>query len=71
VDTFEADMEGTEIFKPLESIFASNKSNSLEKHIILLTDGCVDDIQKVVNLIEKNNKSYFLHTIGIGSGVST
>ena len=37
----------------------------------LLTDGCVEDTEKVIDLIWQYNGSASVHTIGIGSGVST
>ena len=72
VQSFGEDLGGTEIYKPLQNIFDDSSVNKkLDKHIFLITDGCVFDPQQVVDLIEENNKRYTTHTFGIGDGVST
>jgi len=43
IKNFTADYGGTEIFKPLESIFKSKSKTSLKKHVYLLTDGSIDN----------------------------
>lgn len=69
---FDADLGGTEIFEPLHSIFANNDlREGLDKHVYLITDGQVFNPEDVVELIRNNNKTFTLHTFGIGSGVST
>jgi len=67
---FDANLGGTEIYAPLESAF-KNPSSSLQKHVYLITDGCISDEQNVISLILTNNATHCVHTIGIGSGVST
>ena len=37
----------------------------------MLTDGAVEDTEKVVQLIRQNRANSTVHTFGIGSGVST
>lgn len=64
-------MGGTEIYQPLEDIFAESVDLNLPRHVYLLTDGAVYNTQHVVDLIRKNNKNNKVHTFGIGNGVST
>ena len=72
IDFFDANLGGTEIFDPLHSIFASKSDEAgLDKHVYLITDGCVFNPDDVVELINDNNKDFTVHTFGIGSGVST
>lgn len=47
--TFEADLGGTEIYKPLKSIYGKISENS---QVFLLTDGGVGNTQQVVDLIK-------------------
>lgn len=37
----------------------------------MITDGCISDEKEVINLILANNRTHCVHTVGIGSGVST
>ena len=72
IKKFQANMEETEIYAPLHSIFENrDDSNGLTKHIFLLTDGDVYDPQQVIELIKNNSQHYYVHTFGIGSGAST
>jgi len=71
---FSADMGGTEIYQPLDSIFkltSQPNEKSYDSHIYLLTDGEVGDTQSIINLVKKNcgpiQKTY-LHTFGVGNG---
>ena len=58
----------TNIYEPLRDIFESNDYNNinLPKNIFLLTDGEVEDKNKVLNLIEANNTKFTIFSIGIG-----
>ena len=72
IETFDANLGGTEIYQPLKSIFDDlSGDQNLNKHVYLLTDGCVFNPQEVINLIQDNNKMFTTHTFGIGDGVST
>lgn len=44
IETFDADLGGTEIYQPLDSIFKTESNTGLQRHVYLLTDGCVGDI---------------------------
>lgn len=65
-----ADMGGTEIFKPLESVFEKKSSDSYARQIFLLTDGEVNNVQEIVDLVQKQ-KNTRVFTFGIGDGCST
>ncbi|KAL4477543.1 hypothetical protein ABPG74_002693 [Tetrahymena malaccensis] len=66
---YEADLGGTEIYKPLNNIFVQSRIPGYNKQIFLLTDGEVDSPEQVVKLIKKNSKYSRVHSIGFGSGV--
>ena len=72
IKDFEADLGGTEIYEPLQSIFDDSSANKKHnKHVFLITDGNVFDPQLVIDLIKDHNDRYTTHTFGIGDGVST
>ena len=72
IRTFDANLGGTEIFKPLHSIFADrDEENQLDKHVFLLTDGAVFDPEEWIELVKGNSEHFSVHTFGIGSGAST
>ena len=63
-----ADKGGTELYRPLKKIYDNpiyNKYN-MKKSIILLTDGEVDDKQRVLDLISANSERFVFNSIGIG-----
>jgi len=64
-------MGGTEIYRPLESIFRDEVDEQFPRIIFLITDGDIDNPERVIELIEKNNWHTRVHSFGIGSGVST
>ncbi|KAL4484465.1 hypothetical protein ABPG74_019642 [Tetrahymena malaccensis] len=68
IKKYTADLGGTEIYKPLESIFNEKKMEGYNKQIFLLTDGEVGSPKEVVKLIRKNNKFNRVHSIGFGKG---
>ena len=72
VKTFEANFGGTEIYRPLQEIFAFGKPRTCaETHIYLLTDGAVFNTNSVISLVQKNaNLQQRVHTFGIGNGAS-
>ena len=68
IDNLQADLGGTNIFKPLNYIY-DNKNNldiKLPKYIFFLTDGRVNNESSTLELIEKNNSIYSIFSIGIG-----
>ncbi|OMJ65617.1 hypothetical protein SteCoe_37895 [Stentor coeruleus] len=69
VQRFSADMGGTEIYKPLNSIFSKASSNERPRIIILLTDGEVSNSAGVINLIKAQAGNSKVHSIGIGNSV--
>ena len=51
ISGFEADLGGTEIFNPLHAIFAEKSASKMEKHVYLISDGCVFNHEEVIELI--------------------
>ncbi|XP_061170034.1 von Willebrand factor A domain-containing protein 5A-like [Saccostrea echinata] len=66
----DANMGGTEIFKPLERVFRSKPIDSYARQIFLLTDGEVSNVSKIVDLVRRQ-KNTRVFTFGIGYGCST
>lgn len=69
IEYFLANMNGTNILTPLESIFSRPPFEKYPRTIFLLTDGQVNNAEAVVNLIKKNAGLCRVHGFGIGSGV--
>ena len=68
IKKLDADKGGTELYEPLKKIY-SNKiydKYNMKKNIILLTDGELDDKEKVINLIGANSSKFIFNSIGIG-----
>ena len=64
-----ADKEGTELFKPLNSIYNNNnlyEKYDMVKHIIVLTDGIIEHKTETINLIGSHSDKFYFHSIGIG-----
>ena len=68
INSFDADLGGTNISGPLDSIFKDDcySKINLSKNIFLLTDGDVDDREQCFNLISTNSGKFRVHSIGIG-----
>lgn len=64
-----ANMGGTELLAPLESIYSSTPKTL--RQIFLLTDGSVSNTNQVINIAKKNVSNSRIFTFGIGSGAST
>ena len=64
----EANLGGTELYKPLEKIFKNNNYNDIKlgRNLFILTDGQVWDREESLNIIKKNLDIYRVHSFGIG-----
>ena len=67
IKTLKADRGGTNLYDPLKEIYKNKIYNKydMKKYIIILTDGEIDDKEKVLNLIQANSYEFTLNTIGI------
>ena len=63
-----ANKGGTELLPPLKDIFNNNIYEKLDmvKHIILLTDGKINNKEETLNLIGSHSDKFYFHSIGIG-----
>ncbi|XP_052814966.1 von Willebrand factor A domain-containing protein 5A-like isoform X2 [Mya arenaria] len=66
----DADMGGTEIYKPLEYVLRE-KVQQQPRNVFLLTDGRVGNTEQVIGLISKHSYDTRVFAVGVGSGVST
>jgi ubiquitin/uncharacterized protein YegL len=71
LQTFDADMGGTEILHALNGIFKIAPQKDYPRKVFLLTDGCVYNTKEVAHLVKKNNTLAEVYTLGIGNGCST
>merc|ERR1712226_388780 len=73
ISSFSANLGGTEIYRPLQSVFTQNAKPNYQRNIFLLTDGSVSDPDGVINLIEQNCKDNQsrVFTVGVGNGCSS
>ena len=68
IEKIKADLGGTNIYNPLNDIFNKNYDNiNMPKYIFLLTDGEIEDREKVLDLILLNKKNFIIHSLGIGN----
>lgn len=74
VDTFQADMGGTELLNPIQSIqdMNLNISGLSETRVFILTDGAVENTQETLFLIKvlSENPKIKFYSLGIGNGCS-
>jgi len=73
ISNFTADLGGTEIYKPLATVFEQEAMPNYQKTIFLLTDGSVSDPDGVIKLIEQNcnDNKCRVFTVGVGNGCSS
>ena len=70
IEKIEADMGATNIYGPIESTFEKDLDPSCPRNLFLLTDGMVSNVDRIVELIKKNNTRNRVHTFGIGNAAS-
>jgi len=73
VQTFGADMGGTEMLETFEDLFKQDEKiqEGVQRQIFLLTDGEVSNTQDVIDLVQKHSGKNRIFSFGIGQGVST
>ena len=69
INQFKANFGGTNIFSPMKDILQEGIKPEYPRFVFLMTDGCVQNEKKVINLVEKINK-HKVYAIGIGNGCS-
>ncbi|XP_069107146.1 von Willebrand factor A domain-containing protein 5A-like [Argopecten irradians] len=67
----DANLGGTEILQPLESLYAQPLHTATFRQVFLLTDGGVSNTNQVITLARKNANNTRIFTFGIGKGAST
>ncbi|XP_050716857.1 von Willebrand factor A domain-containing protein 5A-like isoform X2 [Eriocheir sinensis] len=69
--TMDADMGGTEILQPLQSIYSKPLRPGFYRQIILITDGEVWNVSAVCQLVRRHAYETRLFSVGVGHGAST
>ncbi|XP_069107148.1 von Willebrand factor A domain-containing protein 5A-like isoform X2 [Argopecten irradians] len=67
----DANLGGTEILQPLESLYAQPLHTAKFRQVFLLTDGDVSNTNQVITLARRNAANTRIFTFGIGEGAST
>ncbi|XP_069107151.1 von Willebrand factor A domain-containing protein 5A-like isoform X1 [Argopecten irradians] len=67
----DANLGGTELLQPLESLYAQPLHSTTFRQVFLLTDGDVSNTNQVITLAKKNADNTRIFTFGIGEGAST
>jgi Ca-activated chloride channel family protein len=70
IQQLEADLGGTEILPPLESVFARPADPERPRQLFILTDGQVTNTEAVISLVRRNSGAARVFTFGIGAGAS-
>ncbi len=70
LDNFEADMGGTELFKPIEYAFNRAQIHGMQRHLMLMTDGFASQPKDLIDYVRNKSTFHMMHTLGIGSGYS-
>ncbi|KAK2846960.1 hypothetical protein Q5P01_009959 [Channa striata] len=71
VGEMDANLEGTEILKPLKHIYSQSCIPSQPRQLFVFTDGEVGNTKEVLNLVKKNSSSHRCFSFGIGEGASS
>lgn len=66
----DANFGGTVIYKPLQEVLEEKLNKGYPRHVFLLTDGAVSNIEGVLQLIKNKTNYCRVHSIGIGDGAS-
>jgi len=70
VKSFDADMGGTELFRPIEWVLSKESDPIYPRTVILVTDGSVSDPINIARYVACNIRSSRIFTLGIGQGAS-
>ncbi|CAI2385082.1 unnamed protein product [Moneuplotes crassus] len=70
VKKLSANMGTTEFYSCLKALFSNEDPRSLQNNVILLTDGCVSDLDECIEIVQENSANFTLNTFGIGSRVN-
>lgn len=71
IKTIKADMDGTELFNPIEKVIQMPFQNEItERNIILISDGDVGNPSTITKLIKSVDCNTRFFTIGVGKDVS-
>lgn len=70
IDTFDSDMGGTEILKPIQDIIGKAALTNYPRYVFLITDGDVWNTDQIIATVYEAKYKMRFFTIGIGNGIS-
>ncbi|XP_070560667.1 von Willebrand factor A domain-containing protein 5B1-like [Ptychodera flava] len=70
VTKMKADMGGTNLYSPLEWIFKKPTCRGFPRHVFVLTDGTVNNVHQVVELVKYNSHNTRVFSFGVGPRAS-
>lgn len=71
IETFDADMGGTEILEPVRDVVTSTQMDqSIPRYVFLITDGAVWNSEEVIMTVYAHSAKTRFFSIGIGNGIS-
>lgn len=68
LNNMQADLGGTEMYRPLRTIYSDPVPPNCLRSIVFLTDGEVGDEEQIIDLVKQNAVSTQVFSVGIGYG---
>merc|ERR1719443_1889507 len=67
VQNVQADLGGTELLQPLQTVLHQPVPAGFARRLILLTDGAVSNSEKVIELVGAHASVATMHTLGVAA----
>ena len=70
LEMFDADMGGTEIFRPIKDAYNKPMIKDFKRNLFLMTDGQVSSPKDIIEFIKTESTFQSMYSLGIGTGFS-